>query len=115
MQDVIRNGVPGISTEIHFNMLTLSRAEVIQKKCKILVVGENPMKKIKMLILGIIVGLLPGLWFGVNIGREKPLFSNPFRSNSIKNKIRETGESLLQKSGEALESSGKAIKDSLSK
>lgn len=68
-----------------------------------------------MMILGIVIGLLAGLWFGVNIGRDKPLFSNPFGSNSIKNKIKETGESLLEKGGEALENSGKAIKKSLSK
>ena len=73
------------------------------------------MKKIKPLILGIIIGLLFGLWFGVNIGRDKPILSNPFDPKIIKVKIRETGESLMQKSGDALESSGKAIKDSLSK
>ncbi len=73
------------------------------------------MKKIKMLVLGIVIGLLLGLWFGVNLGRDKAIFSNPFVSNSIKDKIRKTGESLLQKSGEVLESSGKAIKDSITK
>ncbi|VAW93592.1 hypothetical protein MNBD_GAMMA22-792 [hydrothermal vent metagenome] len=73
------------------------------------------MKKIKILVLGCVIGLLFGLWFGVNIGRDKAIFSNPFASNSIKDKIRETGESILQKSGEALESSGKAIKDSITK
>jgi len=73
------------------------------------------MKKIKMLVLGIVVGLLLGLWFGVNIGRDVSIFSNPFNSHSIKDKIKETGESLMQKSGEALESSGKAIKDSIKK
>jgi len=71
------------------------------------------MKKIKMLLLGIVIGLLLGLWFGVNIGRDKPIFSNPFVSSDIKEKIRETGESLLQKSGEALENGGKAIKNAV--
>jgi len=73
------------------------------------------MKKIKILILGIVIGFLLGLWFGVNIGRDKPLFSNPFDATAVKESIRETGESLLHKSGDALENSGKAIKDSLSK
>jgi gas vesicle protein len=71
------------------------------------------MKKIKMLLVGIIIGLLLGLWFGVNIGRDVALFSNPFNSHSIKVKIKETSESLIQKSGDALENSGKAIKDSI--
>jgi len=78
-------------------------------------IGDYRMKKIKMLVLGVVIGVLLGLWFGVNIGRDMPIFSNPFVSNSIKDKIRSTGESLLQKSGDALEKSGKAIKDSLSK
>ncbi|MFV1982904.1 MAG: hypothetical protein ACC657_05125 [Thiohalomonadales bacterium] len=73
------------------------------------------MKKIKILILGIVIGLLLGLWFGVNIGRDNPLFSNPFDATAVKDTIRETSESLLHKSGDALENSGKAIKDSLSK
>jgi len=73
------------------------------------------MKKIKMLLLGVVVGLLLGLWFGVNIGRDVPILSNPFNSHSIKEKIKETGESIMQKSGEAIESGGKAIKDSIKK
>jgi len=73
------------------------------------------MKKIKTLLLGMVIGLLLGLWFGVNIGRDISIFSNPFNSSSIKAKIRDTGKSLMQKSGDALESGGKAIKDSISK
>jgi len=72
-------------------------------------------KKIKILLLGTLIGLMLGLWFGVNIGRNKAIFSNPFVSNSIKDKIRETGTAILKKSGDALESSGKAIKDSMTK
>jgi len=68
-----------------------------------------------MLLLGIVIGLVIGLWFGVNIDRDKPIFSNPFVSNSFKDKIRETGTELLKKGGDALESSGKALKDSITK
>jgi len=72
------------------------------------------MKKIKMLLLGVVIGVLLGLWFGVNIGRDVAIFSNPFVATDIKDKIRTTGESIMKKSGDALESSGKAIKDSIS-
>lgn len=69
------------------------------------------MKQFKALLAGVIVGLLLGLWFGVNLGRDKPVFSNPFAADTVQNKIRSTGEALIEKSGEALEKSGQALKD----
>ena len=35
------------------------------------------MRVIKSLLFGVFIGCLVGLWLGVNIGQEKPLFSNP--------------------------------------
>ena len=69
------------------------------------------MKQLKTLILGLVIGVLLGLWFGVNIGKDKAIFSNPFADDSIKQKIKVSGERLIEKSGEALEKSGKAIQD----
>ena len=69
------------------------------------------MKQLKVLILGIVIGVLLGLWFGVNIGKDKAIFSNPFAEVSIQQKIKKSGERLIEKSGEALEKSGKAIQD----
>ena len=48
------------------------------------------MKKLKFLLLGVVVGLLFGLWFGVNIGKEKPIFSNPFEDKALQEKAKET-------------------------
>lgn len=67
------------------------------------------MKQIKALIFGLIVGTLLGLWFGVNIGKDKPVFSNPFAEDSIQQKIKKSGGKLLEKSGEVLEKGGKAL------
>ena len=69
------------------------------------------MKQIKALIAGIFIGVLIGLWFGVNIGKDKPIFSNPFAEETIQEKIKKSGDLILEKSGEALEKGGKALKD----
>ena len=71
------------------------------------------MKQIKALLGGIVIGLLLGLWFGVNLGRDKPLFSNPFTEPTVKEKLKQTGETLIEKSGEALEKGGKALQKSI--
>ena len=73
------------------------------------------MKSIKLAILWAILGLLVGLWFGINIGRDKPFYSNPFAAKTLQEKFKEAGEDALEKSGEALEKAGKALKDNLKK
>lgn len=71
------------------------------------------MKSIKLAIIWLVIGLLVGLWFGINIGRDKPFYSNPFEAPTVKDKFKQAGEDALEKSGEALEKAGKAIKDNL--
>ena len=73
------------------------------------------MKTIKLAIIWLIIGVLLGMWFGVNIGRGKPFYSNPFEAQTIKEKLKKTGEEALEKSGEALESAGKAIQQQIKK
>ena len=70
------------------------------------------MKQIKTLLAGIVLGLLLGLWFGVNLGRDKPLFSNPFAEPTVQERLKQTGKTLIEKSGETLEKGGKALQDS---
>ena len=68
------------------------------------------MKKLKPILFGIIVGLLIGLWFGVNIGKNKPIYTNPFAEPSTRNLLRDTGGKLIEKSGRAIEKGGEAIR-----
>ena len=70
------------------------------------------MKQLKALLTGIVLGLLVGLWFGVNVGRDRPIFANPFTEPTVKQRLKQTGESLIEKSGEALEKGGKALQKS---
>lgn len=73
------------------------------------------MKVIKKVVVGLIVGLLLGLWFGFNIGKGRPIYANPFKASTVKDQLKHTGESIMKKSGEALEKGGKALQDKLKK
>lgn len=66
------------------------------------------MKKLKLIILGIVIGLCLGLWFGVNIGKGKSIYSNPFAEISLKDRIK-------QKGNEVMKDTKDAIRDSLKK
>lgn len=67
-------------------------------------------KTLRNLTIGLLFGLALGLWFGVNLGRERSLFRNPFARPTIGDQFRETGSLVLDKGGQALEESGKAIR-----
>lgn len=69
------------------------------------------MAKLKTLLTGLVIGLLVGLWCGVNIGKQQPLYANPFTSESVPDTVREAGKTLLRESGEALEKGGEALKE----
>jgi len=57
-------GLPVLAGVIPFG----HRLEMLEKK---------PVRVIKSLLFGVFIGCLVGLWLGINIGQEKPLFSNP--------------------------------------
>jgi hypothetical protein len=67
------------------------------------------MRRIKGILFGLVIGLLLGLWFGFNMGKDRPLLSNPFEEASFHEKIKETGGTLMEKGGEALEKGGQAL------
>ena len=45
-------------------------------------------KKLKFLLLGLFFGVLLGLWFGVNIGRDRPLYANPFTEPGVQERMK---------------------------
>ena len=64
------------------------------------------MKSFKMLIIGALLGGLVGLWFGVNVGRDRPLLSNPFVGRTLSESLQNTGKGigeLLEKGGQSLQ------------
>lgn len=73
------------------------------------------MKHLKAVVLSFVVGAAIGMWLGVNIGREVPLYSNPFDTHSLNQKLKGVAGETLEKGGQALEKSGQALQDKLNK
>ena len=63
------------------------------------------MKKLKLLLIGIVVGVLFGLWFGVNIGKGKPILSNPFADQELQQKAKDTASEAIEDTRRALRKS----------
>ena len=73
------------------------------------------MKNIKVILFGAVIGVVIGLWLGVNIGRETPLLSNPFSKESLNEKLKRVSGETLEKGGRALEKTGQELQDKLTK
>lgn len=73
------------------------------------------MKQLKVVLLSISIGVAIGMWFGVNVGRGVPFYSNPFDTGSLNQKIKKVSGETLEKSGQALEKTGQALQDKLDK
>lgn len=69
------------------------------------------MRKLKIFLSGLVIGGLLGLWFGINIGKGQPIYANPLSDPRVSGKLRETGEGIVRESGEALEKTGKALRE----
>jgi hypothetical protein len=76
---------------------------------------ENMMKQLKAILLSFLIGVLLGLWFGVNIGREVPFYSNPFDTHSLHEKLKDVAGETLEKGGHALEKTGQSLQDKINK
>ena len=66
---------------------------------------NKKMKQLKTLVTGLLIGLCAGLWFGVNIGKDKPLYSNPFDRESLQQKAKRTANDVLEETRRALRKS----------
>jgi len=55
---------------------------------------------IKKLIIGLVIGLLLGLWFGVNIGKDRPIYANPFEE--VTDIAKETGKAMVKEGEKTL-------------
>ena len=67
------------------------------------------MKQLRNICISLVIGLLIGMALGVNIGREKPLFSNPFTEEALVDRAKRLGSETLEQGGKALEKTGQAL------
>ncbi|RRJ85219.1 hypothetical protein [Aestuariirhabdus litorea] len=63
----------------------------------------------KKLLLGVVLGLVAGLWMGANLGKGQDIWDNPFRDNSLKGRLEESGRNI----SDALKEGADALKDSV--
>lgn len=67
------------------------------------------MKQFSIILISLVIGAFIGIAIGINIGREKPLLSNPFAKESFVNRVKDLGNETLERSGKALEKTGRAL------
>ena len=71
----------------------------------------------KDLILGLLIGGIVGLWFGVNLGKDQPLMTNPFVEQSnieeLTRKLEELQKEVSKKSKEIYQDTKKAVGNAL--
>ena len=60
------------------------------------------MKAIKKYLIGAVVGLLIGLWFGVNIGQDRPIWANPFDKKTITEKAKDVTSDVIKDTKKAI-------------
>ena len=73
-------------------------------------------RTLRAFALGLLLGGLTSLWLGINIGKDQPLFSNPFAESPVMQRAREYVEEAERKMEQAKEAAGEATekaKDSL--
>ncbi len=61
------------------------------------------------LLLGTLIGLMAGLWAGVNLGKGQDIWENPFNDNSLNARLKESSRDI----GDALKDSADALRDSI--
>lgn len=55
----------------------------------------------KKLVYLVIILVAVGMWMGINFAKDKPLFSNPFAEQDIRDKARDTAQGLLDDAKDA--------------
>ena len=68
------------------------------------------MKNLKLILFGLIIGVVVGMWFGVNIGKGKPFYTNPFEEPTLAERLKKGTGEAVEKAGKKMEQIGSDIK-----
>ncbi|MDZ7786645.1 MAG: hypothetical protein U5K73_00425 [Halofilum sp. (in: g-proteobacteria)] len=60
--------------------------------------------------VGLLLGGLVGLWFGMNIGKDQPLLSNPFAEVPLAQKAGRAAAGAVEGAKQGAEKAGRAAK-----
>ena len=75
------------------------------------------MERLNKYIIGAVIGIIVGLWFGVNIGKGKDFWANPFEDKPLseiaKDTTKELTEKAKDKTSEMVKEGKKALRDKL--
>jgi hypothetical protein len=58
----------------------------------------------KKILIGLVIGILLGLWWGVNIGKGRDFYANPFKGAQ---------EHAKEKAGEMIDDAKKSLREKL--
>ncbi|WP_070988052.1 hypothetical protein [Halofilum ochraceum] len=68
-------------------------------------------KLLRGFAVGLLVGGLVGLWFGMNIGKGQPLLSNPFARVTLSERLDRTMRQAAEETGTAVDKAGDAVRE----
>lgn len=75
--------------------------------------------KLKLFLLGAVVGLVVGFPLGINFGRDEPLLSNPFAKRDIQQRVKESvgekTETLVEGAKEKIHEATKPVRKEMEK
>ena len=63
------------------------------------------MFKFRKFTFGLVIGLCTGLWAGVNIGRDQPIWANPFEKKSLTKQASEKANKMIKDAKRAVRES----------
>ena len=61
-------------------------------------------RQLKVIFTWLVIGFILGMWFGINTGRGRPFYANPFAERTMQDKLKSTV-------GEGVEKMGKSVKE----
>jgi hypothetical protein len=70
-------------------------------------------RKLKLLFIGFVIGIIVGFPLGINFGRGEPLWSNPFAKRAVKSQVKAEAEKALEGARESIHKATEPVKKKL--